>query len=86
MAVHAGEVVFDRHGVTSTAVTTAFQLLDAPPVRTALTESPGVVASVVSRRVFDEVVRHRARLDPATFRPMSSMVSRCSRHTAPYPN
>ncbi|GAA1310670.1 hypothetical protein [Saccharothrix xinjiangensis] len=70
MAVHAGEVVFDRHGVTSTAVTTAFRLLDAPPVKKALADSPGLVVLVVSRWVFDEVVRHSAVLDPATFRPV----------------
>ncbi|MDQ2588065.1 tetratricopeptide repeat protein [Saccharothrix yanglingensis] len=70
VAVHAGEVVFDRHGVTSTAVTTAFRLLDAPPVKRALAGSPGLVALVVSRWMFDEVVRHSAVLDPATFRPV----------------
>jgi tetratricopeptide (TPR) repeat protein len=69
VVVHAGEVVFDRHGVTSAAVTTAFRLLDAPPVRQALTESPGLVALVVSSWIFDEVVRHSSVLDAATFRP-----------------
>ncbi|MFI6030770.1 tetratricopeptide repeat protein [Amycolatopsis magusensis] len=73
-AVHAGEVVFDRHGVTSTAVTTAFRLLDAPPVKRALADSPGLVALVVSRWLFDEVVRHSAVLSPATFRPVSVAV------------
>ncbi|WP_308257249.1 ATP-binding protein [Saccharothrix luteola] len=70
VAVHGGEVVFDGHGVTSTAVTTAFRLLDAPPLRQALADSPGLVALVVSRWLFDEVVRHCAGLDPATFRPV----------------
>jgi tetratricopeptide (TPR) repeat protein len=63
-------VVFDGHGVTSTAVTTAFRLLDAPPVRQALAQSPGLVALVVSRWLFEEVVRHSAVLDPTTFRPV----------------
>ncbi|GAB2974754.1 BTAD domain-containing putative transcriptional regulator [Saccharothrix stipae] len=71
VAVHAGEVVFDGHGVTSTAVTTAFRLLDAPPVKEALAGSPALVALVVSRWIFDEVVRHSAALDPATFRPVA---------------
>ncbi|MEU5697016.1 tetratricopeptide repeat protein [Actinosynnema sp. NPDC020468] len=70
VAVHAGEVALDRHGATSTAVTTAFRLLDARPVRHALAASPGVLALVVSRWVYDEVVRHCAVLDPATFRPV----------------
>ncbi|WP_433260932.1 ATP-binding protein [Actinosynnema sp. CS-041913] len=74
VAVHAGEVAFDGHGVTSTAVTTAFRLLDAPTVKQALADSPGLVALVVSRWTFDEVVRHCAVLDPATFRPVSVQV------------
>jgi hypothetical protein len=71
LAVHAGEVAFDDHGVTSTSLTTAFRLLNATPVKKALADSQGVLAFVVSRWVFDEVVRHSAVLDPATFRPVS---------------
>ncbi|MFC5057131.1 hypothetical protein [Saccharothrix xinjiangensis] len=74
VVVHAGEVAFDRHGVTSTAVTTAFRLLDAPSVKTALADSCGLVALVVSRWLFDEVVRHSEVLDPATFRPVAVAV------------
>jgi hypothetical protein len=70
MAVHAGEVAHDARGVTSTAVTTVFRLLDAPPLKQALAKSRGVVALVVSRWVFDEVVRHSTVLDPSTFRPI----------------
>ncbi|QFZ19110.1 ATP-binding protein [Saccharothrix syringae] len=68
VAVHAGEVAFDDHGVTSTALTTAFRLLDAPALKKALGDSPGLVALIVSRWVFEEVVRHSAVLDPGTFR------------------
>lgn len=74
VAVHAGEVAFDRHGMTSTSLTTAFRLLDAAPLKKALADSPGVVAMIVSRMVFDEVVRHSAVLDPATFRPVEVAV------------
>ncbi|CCH34282.1 hypothetical protein BN6_70470 [Saccharothrix espanaensis DSM 44229] len=70
LAVHAGEVAFDDHGATSTSLTTAFRLVDAPPLKQALADSPGTLALVVSRWVFDEVVRHSAVLDPATFRPV----------------
>ncbi|MFC6094706.1 toll/interleukin-1 receptor domain-containing protein [Saccharothrix lopnurensis] len=71
LAVHAGEVAFDEHGATSTALTTAFRLLDAIPVKRALTGSPGLLAMIVSRLIFDEVVRQSAVLDPSTFRPVS---------------
>ncbi|MEU4444683.1 tetratricopeptide repeat protein [Actinosynnema sp. NPDC050801] len=91
VAVHAGEVAFDGHGVTSTAVTTAFRLVDAAPLKRALADSPGALALVVSRWVFDEVVRHSAVLDPTTFRPVPVAVKE-TRDTAwvalpdhPYP-
>ncbi|NUT48884.1 MAG: hypothetical protein HOV94_16490 [Saccharothrix sp.] len=72
LAVHAGEVAFDRRGATSTTLTAAFRLIEAPPLKEALTDSPGVLAMIVSRVVFDEVVRHCATLDPATFRPVQA--------------
>ncbi|KOX34874.1 hypothetical protein ADK67_02560 [Saccharothrix sp. NRRL B-16348] len=91
LVVHAGEVAFDGHGVTSTSLTTAFRLLDAPALRQALAESPGVLALMVSDWVFQEVVRHSAVLDPATFRPAAVVVKQ-TRDTAwialpdhPYP-
>ncbi|UJW28680.1 hypothetical protein L3Q67_25790 [Saccharothrix sp. AJ9571] len=74
LAVHAGEVAIDEHGATSTALTTAFRLLDAAPLKAALASSPGVVAMIVSAHFFDEVVRHSATVDPATFRPVEIAV------------
>ncbi|MGD0069405.1 MAG: hypothetical protein ABSB76_39035, partial [Streptosporangiaceae bacterium] len=58
MALHAGEVHYDQHGVTAVAVNLAFRLLDAQPLKTALTRSPGVLAVIVSSWFFEEVVRH----------------------------
>ncbi|GAB2740592.1 hypothetical protein [Amycolatopsis magusensis] len=72
LAVHAGEVAFDQRGATSTALTDAFRLLDAAALKQALAGSPGVLAMIVSRLVFDDVVRHCATLDPATFRPVQA--------------
>ncbi|WP_461122871.1 ATP-binding protein [Saccharothrix stipae] len=74
LAVHAGEVALDQQGATSASLTTAFRLLDSPPLKNALADSPGVVAMIVSQVVFDEVVRHCATLDPATFRPVEAAV------------
>jgi hypothetical protein len=70
MAIHAGEVAIDRHGVTSSAVNTAFRLLDASLLKSALAHSLGVLALIVSQWVFDEVVRQSVMVDPATFRPV----------------
>ena len=58
MALHAGEVHYDRHGVTAVAVNLAFRLLDARPLKAALATSSGVLAVIVSSWFFDEVVRH----------------------------
>lgn len=74
MAVHAGEVTHDDYGVTATAVTTTFRLLDAPPLKQALADSAAVVALIVSRWVFDEVVRHSVVPDGATFRSVTVSV------------
>ncbi|MBW4718631.1 ATP-binding protein [Saccharothrix obliqua] len=68
MAVHAGEVVYDEHGVTASAVNLAFRLLDARAAKTALRESPGVLALIVSEWFFEEVVRHCADAGPSSFR------------------
>ncbi|MFD0206385.1 MULTISPECIES: hypothetical protein [Saccharothrix] len=74
LAVHAGEVAFDEHGATSPTMVAAFRLVNAAPVRRALADSPGVLAMVVSRLIFDEVVRNSTTLDPATFRPVEVAV------------
>ena len=68
VAVHAGEVYRDAHGVAGTAINHAFRLVEAPALRSALDASPGVLALIVSDWLFGEVVRHdpsgRARYIP----------------------
>ena len=56
--MHAGEVRYDEHGVTAAAVTLAFRLLEAGPLKAALARSPGVLAVIASSWFFEEVVRH----------------------------
>lgn len=68
MVLHAGEVTYDVHGLTSHAVNHAFRLLEAAPLKAALADSSGVLAVIVSEWFFDEVVRHSTVIDPATFR------------------
>jgi class 3 adenylate cyclase len=58
MALHAGEVCYDEHGVTAASINLAFRLLEADSLRTALAESPGVLAVIASSWFYDEVVRH----------------------------
>jgi tetratricopeptide (TPR) repeat protein len=68
MAVHAGEVSYDDHGVTGPSLNLAFRLVDAPELKSALTESSGVLAVIVSPWFFDEVVRHSPASQPASYR------------------
>lgn len=58
VALHAGEVGYDEHGVAGASVDHAFRLLDSDALRTALARSPGELALVVSAWFYEEVVRN----------------------------
>ncbi|OXM54957.1 tetratricopeptide repeat protein [Amycolatopsis alba] len=58
VALHAGEVHYDDHGVTGESVNLAFRLLDAPALKDVLARSVGVLAFITSSWFFDEVVQH----------------------------
>lgn len=74
MALHAGEINYDPHGVTAAAVNLAFRLLEADPLKAALGHSSGVLAMITSSWFFDEVVRHSRACNPAAYRPVSVAV------------
>src|SRR6266542_231018 len=78
MALHAGEIIYDHHGVTAVAINAAFRLLDARPLKDALANSSGILALIVSSWFFDEVVRHSMDTDPATYRPVRVAVKETS--------
>jgi hypothetical protein len=69
MALHAGEVNYDDHGVTAASINLAFRLLDSDPVKEALADSPGVLAVITSSWFFEEVVRHSVA-GAAGYRPV----------------
>jgi len=68
MALHAGEIYQDAHGVAGAAVNHGFRLAEAPELRSALAASPGVLAIIVSDWFFSEVVRHDPAAAPASYR------------------
>ncbi len=68
IALHAGEVHQDAHGFAGTSVNRTFRLIEAPPSRTALRDSSGVAALIVSDWFYDEVVRHHPAAGPSSFR------------------
>ena len=70
MALHAGELHHDDHGVTGASVNLTFRLLDAALLKSALAESPGVLALVTSSWFFEEVVRHSPAAHATAYRPV----------------
>lgn len=70
MALHAGEVSYDSHGATATAVNLAFRLLDASALKAALAASSGVLAVIASSWFFQEVIRHSPVCDVAAYHPV----------------
>jgi hypothetical protein len=74
MALHAGEVNYDQHGVTGASINLAFRLVDGEPLKAALAGSSGVLAIIVSSWFFEEVVRHLAPDDAARYRPVPVVV------------
>ncbi|MDQ2585828.1 substrate-binding domain-containing protein [Saccharothrix yanglingensis] len=61
VAITAGEVQHDAHGVVGDDVNLAFRLLDSQPLRRALERTDDVLVLIVSRRFHEDVVRD----DPA---------------------
>jgi hypothetical protein len=74
VALHAGEVYRDAHGVAGTAINHAFRLVEAPALRSALDASPGVLALIVSDWLFSEVVRHDPAAVPGLYRQVQVVV------------
>jgi hypothetical protein len=68
VALHAGEIAYDEHGVAAPAIIKAFRLLDAGVLKRALAESDGVLALICSAWFFEEVVRQSADANATTYR------------------
>jgi tetratricopeptide (TPR) repeat protein len=68
MALHAGEVRYDDHGVVGTSINHAFRLLDAAVFKAAFARSVGPLGVIASSWFFEEVVRHSDGGAPAEYR------------------
>ncbi|MEU7786555.1 hypothetical protein [Amycolatopsis sp. NPDC049159] len=69
VAVHAGEVVRDEHGVVGESLSTTLRLLDSAELRTALQLADADLAMIVTESFYQNVVAHGARgIDPSRFR------------------
>jgi hypothetical protein len=73
--MHVGPVYADAHGVTSAELTHLFRLLDAGPLRRALSSQDAELALAVSGYVHETLVlRHPSLADPARFTAFKSIV------------
>jgi hypothetical protein len=79
-AVHAGQVRHDAHGVAGTALNRTFRLLNAKALRSALAQSPGVLALIASDWFFDDVIRHDTASDPGAYRRVRVSVKETKGH------
>src|SRR6201996_8053401 len=64
VAVNAGEVTFDRHGVVGAAIDYTFRLAEAPPLKDAFPHSPDLCGLIVSDWFYEDVVYHHADARP----------------------
>jgi hypothetical protein len=64
VAVNAGEVTFDRHGVVGAAIDDTFRLADAEPLKRAFAKSADVCGLIVSDWFYHDVVLHHADARP----------------------
>src|ERR1700754_138362 len=74
VAIHAGEVHHDTHGVAGAAINMAFRLLEARPLKLALARSAGVLAVIASHWFYEEVIRHTPAGRPGTYRKVDVTV------------
>jgi len=80
-AAQIGPVYRDAYGMISDDLNLLFRMLDARPLRRALTDTGAELALAVSRYVHDSlVIRHPSLVDPAQFRPLEARVKRTRIH------
>jgi len=81
VAAHFGPVYRDEHGFAGDDVTFLFRMLDAQPLRRALSESDTELAFIISDYVYEKcVLRRRSLADRRSFRPVRTHVNepRCT--------
>lgn len=69
VALHAGEIHYDRHGVTGAALIHAVRLLDCETLKNALAASTEDLAIASSSWFYDEVIRHSEQSQAKAYTP-----------------
>jgi hypothetical protein len=78
VAVSAGEVTFDEHGVVGQAIDETFRLAEAEPLKNAFAPSPDVCALIVSDWFFRDVVFQHADARPDSYQHIDCRVKQTS--------
>lgn len=68
VALHAGEIYRDSHGVAGAAINHTFRLAEASELKSILALSPGVLALIVSDWLYKAIVRHDPSAAPDSYR------------------
>jgi class 3 adenylate cyclase len=71
MALNAGEIVFDKHGVVSDALNKTYRLLESIPLKEALRDTPGVLAVIASSWFYEEVIRQSEKFEAEIYQPVT---------------
>ena len=85
VAANIGPVYGDEHGFAGDDLTLLCRMLDAQPLRRALSESGSEVALIISDYVYDKLVLRRQSLaGPRPFRRVRTQVKRIPVHAWMY--
>jgi hypothetical protein len=68
VALHAGEVSYDAHGATGTAIVHTFRLLHSGVLKDASAHADGALAVIASAWFYDEIIRHSPLSRPDRYR------------------
>ncbi|WP_460441228.1 hypothetical protein [Amycolatopsis stemonae] len=69
-ALHAGEVSYDAHGRTGSAIVHAFRLLHSRVLRETVEYGGGALAMIASAWFYDEIIQHSPASRPDRFEPV----------------
>lgn len=78
VGLHAGEVTYDRRGVTGPAIIHVHRLLAAEPLKEAHADSPSTLAVITSDWFYQDVVYHHPDCAPEAYRRIEVNVKETS--------
>ena len=71
LALHAGEINYDDHGVTASSITHTFRLVDAEILKDTFAKSSTILAVISSDWFYDEVIRHSELCRARSYKPLN---------------